>query len=294
MTLTREYCKVQDIKLGLVIQEHVKSVVKQDISMNLVHMDEYTIRYLSGFNFNPKSTRILILLHGIGASAERWVPVFPGLSKKFEVIIPDIIGFGYSDKPTVEYSMDFFVEFLNRFMKALSIKQATFIGSSFGGFLATEFAMKFPNQVNKLVLVSPAGTMRTSTQTLDEYIMAALYPTYENVAKAFSHMTYNSEIVPESTIRDFINRMRLPNAKYAFMSTLLGIRDSPNLAGRLSKINVPTLCIWGEHDQMIPFQYSAAYGDIPGCTTKVMKGCGHTPPIENPNEFTKLVLDFLQ
>ena len=87
--------------------------------------------------------------------------------------------------------------------------------------------------------------MRTSTQTLDEYIMAP-YPTYENVAApTFSHMTSNSEIVPESTIRDFINRMRLPNAKYAFMSTLLGIRDSPNLAGRLSKIKVPTLCIWG-------------------------------------------------
>jgi 2-hydroxy-6-oxonona-2,4-dienedioate hydrolase len=262
--------------------------------MNLVHMDDYTIRYLSGFNFNRISNRVLILLHGIGASADRWIPVIPGLSKKFGVIIPDIIGFGYSDKPTVEYTMGFFVEFLNRFMKALRIKQATFIGSSFGGFLATEFAIKFPKQVNKLVLVSPAGTMRTSTQTLDEYIMAALYPTYENVAKAFSHMTYNSQVVPESTIRDFINRMRLPNAKYAFMSTLLGMRDSPHLAGRLSKINVPTLCIWGEHDQMIPFQYSAAYGDIPGCTTRIIKGCGHTPPIENPKEFTKLVLDFLQ
>ncbi|MGB7633708.1 MAG: alpha/beta hydrolase, partial [Nitrososphaeraceae archaeon] len=144
--------------------------------MNLVHMDEYTTRYLSGNNFNPESARVLVLLHGIGASAERWVPVFPGLSEKFEVIIPDIIGFGYSDKPTVEYTMDFFVEFLEKFMKSLYIKQATFIGSSFGGFLATEFTMKFPSQVNKLVLVSPAGTMRTSTQTLDEYIMAALYP----------------------------------------------------------------------------------------------------------------------
>ena len=286
--------KVQDIKLGLVNQEHVKSVVKQDISMNLVHMDEYTIRYLSGSSFNPRSTRILVLLHGIGASAERWLPVFSGLSKKYEVIIPDIIGFGYSDKPTVEYTMEFFLEFLERFMNALYIKQASFIGSSFGGFLATEFTIKFPSRVNKLVLVSPAGTMRTSTQILDEYIMAALYPTYENVSKAFLHMTYNSKTVPESTVRDFINRMRLPNAKYAFMSTLLGIRDSPNLVGRLSKINVPTLCVWGEHDQMVPFQYSAAYGDIPGCTTKVMKGCGHTPPIENPEEFTKIVLDFLQ
>lgn len=262
--------------------------------MNLVHLGGYTIRYLSGEKFNSKGDRILVLLHGIGASAERWMPVFPGLSETFEVIIPDIVGFGYSDKPTVEYTMDFFVDFLYRFLKALDIKHASLIGSSFGGFLATEFSLKFPETVNKLVLVSPAGTMRTSTQILDEYIMAALYPTFGNVAKAFSHMTFNSEYVPESTIRDFINRMRLPNAKYAFMSTLLGIRDSPNLEGRLSKISAPTLCIWGEYDEMIPFQYSAAYSDIPGCTTIIMKGCGHTPPIERPEEFTKIVLDFLE
>lgn len=276
------------------IHEHVKSVVRHDISMNLVHLDEYTIRYLLGSDFNSESDQILVLLHGIGASAERWTSVFPRLSETFEVIIPDIVGFGYSDKPTVEYTMDFFVGFLDSFMRALHIKQASFVGWSFGGYLATEYAMKFPSKVNKLILVSPAGTMRTSTQTLDEYIMAALYPTYENVAKAFSHMTSNSDVMPESTIRDFINRMRLPNAKYAFMSTLLGIRDSPNLKGRLSKINVPTLCIWGENDHMIPFQYSAGYTDIPNCTTIVMKGCGHTPPIENPEEFTRIVLDFLQ
>ena len=61
----------------------------------------------------------MVLLHGIGASAENRVPVFPGLSEKFEVVVPDIIGFGYSDKPTVEYTMDFFVEFLDKFMKSL-------------------------------------------------------------------------------------------------------------------------------------------------------------------------------
>ena len=57
----------------------------------------------------------------------------------------------------------------------------------------------------------------------------ALYPTYENALRAFMDMAYDPSIVTEDTVRDFINRMRLPNAKYAFMSTLLGIRDSPRL-----------------------------------------------------------------
>jgi 2-hydroxy-6-oxonona-2,4-dienedioate hydrolase len=274
--------------------EHVKSVVKENISMNLVCLGEYAIRYLAGNRFDSRSERILVLLHGIGASADRWTAVFPRLSRTFEVIIPDIVGFGYSDKPTVEYTMDFFVEFLDKFMKALSVEQASFIGSSFGGFLATEYALKYPNKVKKLVLVSPAGTMRASTQILDEYIMAALYPTYENVWKAFSNMTFGSDFVPDSTIRDFINRMRLPNAKYAFMSTLLGIRDSPKLKGRLSKIDHPTLFIWGEHDHMIPLEYSAEFAEISDSSTTVMKGCGHTPYVEKPKEFTRIVLDFLE
>src|SRR5919204_1954829 len=172
----------------------------------LTYVNGYAVRYLE---HGPPDGRTLVLLHGIGASAERWSRVIPSLSKYFRVITPDIVGFGYSDKPTVEYTMDFFIDFFNGFLDNLDISKTSLVGSSFGGHLATEFAIRHNRKLDKLVLASPAGMMRTSTPVLDSYIMAALYPTYENAFKAFKDMAYDPDVVDEGTIIDFVNRMRL-------------------------------------------------------------------------------------
>jgi pimeloyl-ACP methyl ester carboxylesterase len=235
----------------------------------------------------------MILLHGIGASAERWSRVAPILSRYFHVIVPDIIGFGYSDKPTVEYTIDFFISFLQAFLDQLEIKKPILVGSSFGGHLATEFAIRNSRKIEKLVLVSPAGMMRSSTPALDQYIMASLYPTYENATRAFRNMSVDGLGVSQDTIRDFVNRMRLPNAKYAFMSTLLGMRDSIKLRGRLSNILVPTLVVWGDDDKMIPVQYAKEYSEIPNAHLVVIRDCGHTPYVEKPTAFSKALLKFV-
>jgi len=94
---------------------------------------------------------------------------------------------------------------------------------------------------------------------------------------------------------DFVNRMSLPNAKYAFMSTLLGIRYAPRLTGRLSNITAPTLLVWGENDTTIPLaEYAHQYNGIPNMEELVViKKCGHIAPIEKPATFNRIVLRFL-
>lgn len=257
----------------------------------MTYVNGYGIRYLDYDSASSRKT--LILLHGIGASAERWARVVIPLSKYYRVIAPDIIGFGYSDKPTVEYTMDFFVDFLREFLENIKVGKALFAGSSFGGHLATEFAIRFNRRVEKLVLAAPAGMMRTSTPTLDGYIMSALYPTYENALKAFREMAFDPDIVSEETVLDFVNRMRLPNAKYAFMSTLLGMRYAPALKGRIGDIVCPTLLVWGDNDRMIPVQYAKDYSEIPQSEIVVIRNCGHTPYVEKPLSFSKVTLKFL-
>jgi 2-hydroxy-6-oxonona-2,4-dienedioate hydrolase len=263
--------------------------------MKLIDVNGYTIRYLRYADSRAsrkKST--LVLLHGIGASADRWSSVAPTLSRFYQLIIPDIVGFGYSDKPTIEYTMDFFVKFFEDFLRKLEVARLSIIGTSFGGYLATVFTIRNLEKVDKLILAAPAGAMRTSTRVLDQYIMAALYPTYENTNRAFRDMAYEPSVVSEETIRDFMNRMRLPNAKYAFMSTLLAIRDSKDISGRLSKISVPTLLIWGANDRMIPLAYSREYTEIPNSQLTIIDNCGHTPFVEKPAEFNNIVLKFLE
>ena len=88
--------------------------------------------------------------------------------------------------------------------------------------------------------------------------------------------------------------MTLPNAKMAFMSTLLGLRDSEPITKKLQMITVPTLIIWGENDPIIPIEYAQSFiSGINDCRFYKMMECGHTPYVENPKVFYQVVSDFL-
>ncbi|MDR4512526.1 MAG: alpha/beta hydrolase [Nitrososphaeraceae archaeon] len=261
--------------------------------MKMIKIDNCYIRFIDtyGSKGNKPDDKSILLLHGLGGSLERWSKVIPFFSNNYRLIIPDIVGFGYSDKPHVEYSIEFFIKFIENFIQALNIDNLYVIGSSFGGLLALEFAIKFPKKVNKLVLLSPAGMMNRVTPTLNLYISAALYPTFYNVATAYYEMVYDPRSVTEASIRDFINRMSLNNAKYAFMSTLISLKNNPDLKDRL-KINIPTLLIWGKDDQLMPLKYAKDF-KIPNSKLVIFNNCGHYPHVEKVEEFNKTVFQFL-
>ncbi len=154
-------------KTYLVIIIDVKSVEEK-----FLQIDGNKIRYLE----SGDSKKILVLIHGLGASAERWDQVIPLFADDYRVIVPDLIGFGYSDKPLVDYTPEFFSEFLKKFLITADIKRPNLIGSSLGGQIVADYATSHPKEIEKLILVSPSGTMEKSTPALDAYIMAALYP----------------------------------------------------------------------------------------------------------------------
>ena len=140
------------------------------------------------------SKETLLLLHGLGASAERWESVIPLFAKKFRVIVPDLIGFGYSDKPMIDYTTDYFAEFVSKFVSKIGIKKMSVIGSSLGGQIAAESVVNYDVNVKKLVLVSPSGIMKHSTPALNEYISAALYPDADSATSAFQTMSGTKNI----------------------------------------------------------------------------------------------------
>lgn len=255
-----------------------------------VSVDGHKIRYLK----DGSSSKILVLIHGLGASAERWELVLPHFAKHYTVIVPDLIGFGLSDKPYADYTMEFFAKFLKSFFDSLRIKKASLIGSSLGGHIAIEFAANNPDVVEKLILVSPAGAMKQSTPALDAYIMAALYPDETSAQNAFSMMTGSNKKINHEIIESFVQRMKMPNAKYAFMSTLLGIKNAPEITTYLQIIHTPTLVIWGQLDPVIPVTYAEQFvKQIRDCRFYQMEKCGHTPYVENPPAFVDVALNFL-
>ena len=257
---------------------------------NFIHVDGNKIRYLE----SGDSENILVLVHGLGASAERWDGVIPTFAKHYRVIVPDLIGFGYSDKPLADYTRDFFSTFLGKFFDTLKIKRPNLIGSSLGGQIAAEYTSANPNNIEKLILVSPSGAMKQSTPALDAYMMAALYPNEQSAKHAFELMESSGNEVDDKIVQGFIERMRLPNAKLAFMSTILGLKNSEIITPRLHMIQSSTLIIWGSKDPVIPIQHAESFVSyIPDCQFYMMDGCGHTPYVQEPDVFSSVVLEFL-
>lgn len=259
------------------------------VEENFVTVEQHKIRYLQAGG----SKNTLVLIHGLGASADRWEGVIPHLSKEYKIIAPDLIGFGYSDKPVAKYTVDFFKKFLSNFLHSLDIRRPILIGSSLGGQIVAEYAIE-KMETEKIVLVSPSGVSYNSTHAMDAYMQAALHPTQEDAQRAFQMMSGSDKNVDSSTINDFIERMKLPNAKMSFMSSILGLKNLELTHEKLSKISVPCLVIWGRQDKVIPISNADFFvSSIKGCQYIEMEGCGHTPYVDNPAEFSKVVLKFL-
>ena len=259
------------------------------VQEKFIQVDGNKIRYLE--TGHSKST--LVLVHGLGASAERWSNAIPYFAKDYNLIIPDLIGFGYSDKPLVDYTTDFFSEFLEKFFDSLGIDNLNIIGSSLGGQVTAEYTSKNSN-IEKLILVSPSGVMKQSTPALDAYIMAALYPNEANAKNAFEMMEGSGIEADSKIVEGFVERMKLPNAKMAFMSTILGLKNAEVITNKLKTINTPTMIIWGANDPVIPIENADQFvSSIKDCRFYRMDGCGHTPYVQKPQEFAAIVLDFL-
>ena len=147
--------------------------------------------------------------------------------------------------------------------------------------------------VRKLVLVSPSGIMKHSTPALDAYISAAMYPSSESALNAFQVMSGRKKI-NEKIVSGFIERMQLPNAKRAFLSTLLELTNSEITIKKLKLITIPTLIVWGENDPVIPIKYAQSFvSAINDCRFYKMVGCGHTPYVEKPEKFFEIMSNFL-
>ena len=261
------------------------------VKEHYVTVDGNKIRYLEeGSNGSH-----VVLIHGLGSQAERWQQVIPHLSKNHRIIAPDLIGFGRSDKPQVDYTPKYFVKFIFDFLEHLGIDKTIMIGSSLGGQIVAESAAASENNIiQKIILVSPTGTMRTTNPTLDAYIMAGLYPQHDLIKTAYQKMAGKQKDVDESTIERFRTGMSQPNAKMSFLSSIISFKHWPAITERLQLISIPTLLIWGSDDTMIPINYANEYvSNLKDCKFVVMEGCGHRPHVEDPENFSQIMLKFL-
>ena len=236
----------------------------------------------------------VILLHGLGGSAQAWQFNIAALAEKYHVFAPDQIGFGKSDKPLVNYRIRTYVDFLDQFCKQLKIERATLVGNSMGGWIAAMFTASFPDRVDKLVLEDAAGY--TPPKDFDMRTLFGLNPTTRAGMKVLiSKVFYNKAFQTDAVIDQSIAARLAAGDGYTINSiTESIIRGEDFLDDVVKTIKRPTLIIWGRQDGLVLLADGERFNrEIAGSKMIVIDECGHVPNVEKPGEFNAAVLKFL-
>ncbi len=233
--------------------------------------------------------RPLLFLHGArGASA--WLPFMDALAERFDVIVPEHPGFGRSETPAWLDNIGDLAYFYLDFIDALGLEDVNLVGTSMGGWIAAELAVRDRHPLRSLTLVAPAGIHVKGVQKGDMFLWS-----HEQLVRNLVADPKLAETMLAATPSEEEQDAQLKNS---FTVAKLGWQPrmyDPHLAKWLHRITTPTLILWGDSDKLLPPQYGPAFRDlIPGARLQVFANCGHLPQVEKKDEFVSAVTRFIE
>jgi len=269
--------------------------------------------------YGGKGAPPVLFVHGLGSSGYiEWRFTLPAIARKHRVLAPDLPGFGRTDKPRGgRYGIAFFARTLVRYLDGQEVRSVALVGTSMGGRVALELALRAPSRVSRLVLVNSLGLGRPQLQLL--YPLMFL----PRVGEAAMQVAKTAvQRVPPSVIRRFAARyagvsgdlVKTMDDAYlddlremyaaegytdAYLSTVrsmapAGLFGGHDLSASLGRIQIPVQLIWGANDPLFPVAHATrAHQLLPQSRLAVIEGAGHTPQAERPDEFNRILGRFL-
>jgi len=243
----------------------------------------------------------VLLIHGSGPGVSAWANwrlVLPALASTRRVVAPDMVGFGYSDRPAgIRYDMDTWVRQAIDLMDALDIELTDLVGNSFGGALALALAIRAPQRVRRLVLMGSVGVPFPITPGLDA--VWGYEPSLGNMRALLDIFAYNRALATEELAKLRYEASIRPGFQESFAAMFPAPRQRwvDAMASAESDIRAlphETLVIHGREDQVIPLANSLTLAQwIANCQLHVFGHCGHWTQIEHSERFNRLVEAFL-
>ena len=252
----------------------------------------------------------LLLLHGLGCDSSTWRDVIPTFAKNFTVIAPDLLGHGESDKPNADYSLGGYANGMRDLLTILGIDKVTVVGHSFGGGVAMQFAYQFPDRTERVILVSTGGLGREVTplirfltvpgsgaalaaatfrpwRPLVAGTMRALSKTPLQATRDLDEVSKIYESLADPAQRRAVQRVtsHVLNWRGQFVT----MTDRSYLA-RL----MPVLVVWGRHDVVIASWHADLTPTHALSDVHVLEDSGHFPHKDHPEEFARIVTDFIE
>lgn len=242
----------------------------------------------------------VIFLHGAGGGASGYsnfkgnYPVFAEAG--FRAIVPDLLGYGLSSKPDLpQYDLDLFIAGIKGLVDGLSLKKVTLLGNSLGGAVALGYALAYPDDVSRLILMAPGGV-----EDLDTYLampgvanMFNVYKSGKTGAEAMRDVMTMQLFDPSLLTNEIINE-RAPIAATQTQAAR-SILKVPNMTDRLHKLRCPVFGFWGVNDQFNPASGTMKLMDhCPQARMVLVNRCGHWVQVEHREMFNRSCIDFLQ
>jgi 4,5:9,10-diseco-3-hydroxy-5,9,17-trioxoandrosta-1(10),2-diene-4-oate hydrolase len=244
---------------------------------------------------------VVLFVHGSGPGGSGYSNFksnFPFFAENgFRVIVPDLPGYGLSDKPTDEqYTLDFLTNTLHAFIQALGVSSLSLVGNSLGGAISIQLSLNHPQLVERLILMAPGGLEEREVYMNMPGIRSMLRSifgpegiTKDGMRKVFSKQLYDPSLVTEDIINERYE-IAVQQPQEVFSTSRV-----PNLSLELPKLTCPIFALWGMDDQFCPV--SGAHTIAKSCNkTRVLtlSECGHWVMVEHAALFNRLCVDFLR
>lgn len=244
----------------------------------------------------------IVWVHGYSGAAFETTYIVDHLGGR-RLVAPDLPGSGYSGKPDIDYTLEFYVGFLGRFIEIVGLERYVLVGHSMGGMIASAFASRHPAGLERLVLIAPYGfdgeagaipEFLADTGVLVDYGLELHNETLLEIAMRTS-VFHDTSRIPQDLV-DYLNvsTFHTENAIPALASITRKVIAGEHDVGMLSKIDAPTLIIWGAEDRVLDFKYSARFNRlIPNSTLQAIPDCGHLPHVELPEVTAAIMREWL-
>jgi pimeloyl-ACP methyl ester carboxylesterase len=264
---------------------------RDGVKSDYIEVGGYRLHYFEASPSNGSGGTPLVLVHGLGARGEDWAAMMPALAAQgFHVYAADLLGYGRSPKPDVDYSISLQEQTVAQFMQAKHVPRADVGGWSMGGWIAMKLALDHPKMVDRLIIYDSAGT----------YFPATFGPelfTPDDVAgvkKLHGMLSPRPYALPtfasEAAVR------KLQGNAWVLRRSMTSMTSGRDLLDfRLHKISQPMLIVWGAQDELIPLSVGETiHQSVPQSVLNIIAGCGHLAPAECSRPVVESTVDFLR
>lgn len=241
----------------------------------IIKIDDLSLNY-EVYGQGPR----LLLLHGWGQNLQTFNLVALKLAQNFQIFALDLPGFGSSSKLPHSFGLIDYSLVIEKFLESLEIKEISLLGHSFGGAVSL-YLSSFSNRIRKIVLEDSAGLYPKSFIIQLKILIYKLFR--KSPLDVYKHL---------GALRKLLGSVDYKNSG-PLRKTLIEVVNS-NISYLLPRIKNPTLIIWGENDEITTIaEAKILKAGLENSFVILIPGCGHFPHLEKPDEFVKLVTDFL-